>query len=136
MIKVKDYIKGRLIRRLPQYMSCKGRSLDLCQEIKRGNICLYVFMYACVCVWQLDTDLTTIYPTDFPIQSQILFSRNHLNIQLKIWLIVFMYPFKILHIIKLKKQTNKKSDFVFLFYGSQILVVDIRVKDKGRVKST
>lgn len=41
-----------------------------------------------------------------------------------------MYPFKILHIIKLKNQ-KKKSDFVFLFYGSQILVnVDIRVKDK------
>lgn len=45
-----------------------------------------------------------------------------------------MYPFKILHKSKLKNQ-KEKSDFVFLFYGSQILVnVDIRVKDKGRVK--
>lgn len=67
-------------------MSCK-RSLDLCQETKRGNICLYVFMYVYMYVYvydSLDTDLTTIYPTYFPKQSQILFSRNHLNIQLKI----------------------------------------------------
>lgn len=45
-----------------------------------------------------------------------------------------MYPFNLLHKSKFKNQ-KEKSDFVFLFYGSQILVnVDIRVKDKGRAK--
>lgn len=44
-----------------------------------------------------------------------------------------LYPFKILHIIK--RRSQKKSDFIFLFYGSQILVnVDLRVKDERRVK--